>query len=137
MMTQTASVAQILIGRDSGWKVQSRDSGGMNIADAMRFHWRHTLAGALLALLAWEASPGLLVWMAPVVAGLILSGPLSWLTAQAAGPVLSVVLSTPEDRAPASILLRALRHKALWTERFARGASVPGPEPIPHLGRAA
>jgi membrane glycosyltransferase len=137
MMTQTASVIQILLGRDSGWNAQRRDSAGLDFMDALQFHWRHALSGAILAVLAWEASPGLLIWMSPVVAGLILSGPLSWLTAQPAGPVLSVVLSTPEDRAPASILLRALRHKAIWTERLARGATVPGPEPVPQLGRAA
>jgi membrane glycosyltransferase len=75
--------------------------------------------------------------MAPVVLGLILSGPLSWLTAQPAGPVMSAILSTPEDRAPASILLRVRRHAAQWSERLPSPAPVPGPEPAPQVKRAA
>jgi membrane glycosyltransferase len=75
--------------------------------------------------------------MAPVVLGLILSGPLSWLTAQPAGPALSVLLSTPSDRTPASILLRARRHTASWMERLGKLAPVPGPKPVPQLKRAA
>jgi membrane glycosyltransferase len=137
MMTQTASVLQILIGQDSGWKAQRRDAEGIEFTDALRFHWRHALAGVLLALVCWEASPGLLVWMAPVVLGLILSGPLNWLTAQPAGPALSVLLATPVDRSPASILLRARRHTAAWMERLDRLAPVPGPKPVPQLQRAA
>jgi membrane glycosyltransferase len=137
MMTQTASVLQIAFGQDSGWKAQRRDAEGVEFTDALYFHWRHTLAGTLLALLCWEATPGLLVWMAPVVLGLILSGPLSWLTAQPAGPALSVLLSTPSDRTPASILLRARRHTASWMERLGKLAPVPGPKPVPHLKRAA
>jgi membrane glycosyltransferase len=137
MMTQTASVVQIALGRDSGWRVQRRDAGGIELKDAIRFHWRHTLAGAVLAVLCWEASPGLLIWMAPVVLGLVLSGPLNWLTAQPAGPALSVILSTLEDRTPPSILLRARRHTGLWSERFARAHPVPGPDPVPSLRQVA
>lgn len=135
MMTQTAAVVQILLGQDSGWKAQARNVEGMQIGDALRFHWRHAVAGAALAFLCWEASPGLLVWMAPVILGLILSGPLNWLTAQPAGPALSVILSTSADRTPASILLRARRHTALWTERMA--GLAPGPKPVPQMKHAA
>jgi membrane glycosyltransferase len=137
MMTQTASVVQIALGRDAGWKVQRREAGGMSLEEVARFHWRHTLVGALMAFLCWEASPGLLVWMAPVVLGLILAGPLNWLTAQPAPPAISAILSTPEDRMPPSILLRVARHRALWQDRLAHQAPLPGPEPAPELKRAA
>ena len=59
MMTQTASVLQIAFGQDSGWKAQRRDAEGVEFIDALRFHWRHALAGTVLALLCWEATPGL------------------------------------------------------------------------------
>jgi membrane glycosyltransferase len=137
MMTQTASVLQVAAGRDAGWKVQRREAGAIAIGDAMLLHWRHTAAGVVMAVLCWESFPGLLIWMAPVVLGLILSGPLSWLTARPAGPVLSRLLSTSEDRTPASILLRAHRHGALWRERLSRAAPIPGPEPRPQVKRAA
>ena len=124
MMTQTASVLQILVGRDAGWKAQRRDGGAVRFGDALRFHWPHMLAGVVVTVVCWETSPALLIWMAPVVIGLVLSGPLNWLTAQTAGPAMSVVLSTPVDRSPASIELRALRHTHLWRERLGAPAGT-------------
>jgi membrane glycosyltransferase len=118
MMTQTASVLQIFFGRDAGWKAQRRDGAHMDLRDAMRFHMSHMLVGIVVTIVCWETSPGLLVWMAPVVIGLVLSGPLNWMTSQAAGPVMSVILSTPVDRAPASIEIRALRHAQVWRDRL-------------------
>ena len=119
MMTQTASVLQIFLGRDAGWKAQRRDGAEMDLADALRFHASHMLVGLVVTIVCWNTSPGLLVWMSPVVLGLLLSGFLNWYTSQAAGPAMTVVLSTPVDRSPASIELRALRHTIGWRERFA------------------
>lgn len=137
MMTQTTSVVQIFLGRDAGWKAQSRDGVSFTMADAVRFHWRHMLTGAVLAVLCWEATPGLLVWMAPVVLGLVLSGPINWVTAQPAGPAMSVILATPVDRTPASILLRALRYTNLWQDRLAKLADTSrGPDSAPELKAA-
>lgn len=120
MMTQTSSVLQILAGRDSGWKAQRRDGAAMEIGEAIRFHWPHMLVGTVVTIVCWETSPGLLIWMAPVVLGLIFSGPINWITAQEAGPAMNAVLSTPIDRSPASIELRTLRHTEIWRERFAK-----------------
>jgi membrane glycosyltransferase len=119
MMTQTSSVLQILFGRDAGWKAQRRDGATLEISDAIRFHWTHILVGVVVTIICWETSPGLLVWMAPVVLGLVLSWLINWVTAQDAGPAISAVLSTPIDRSPASIVLRALRHTDQWRERAA------------------
>jgi membrane glycosyltransferase len=138
MMTQTAAVLQILLGRDAGWTAQRRDGARLELGDALHFHWRHTAAGVALAVICWEASPGLLVWMAPVILGLVLAGVLNWYTAQPASPALAAILSTQEDRVPAPILIRAQRHTALWYERLARGERpAPGSGPVPHLKRAA
>ncbi|MFA5950658.1 MAG: glucans biosynthesis glucosyltransferase MdoH [Hyphomicrobium sp.] len=138
MMTQTASVVQIFLGRDAGWKAQMRDAGGLDLLDAIRFHWRHSLTGLVVSVLVWKASPGLLVWMSPVLVGLILAGPINWLTAQAAGPAISVILSTTVDRSPASIILRTLRHTGNWREKLAKlTQTAPGPEPVPNLKKAA
>ncbi|MGE3231337.1 MAG: glucans biosynthesis glucosyltransferase MdoH [Hyphomicrobium sp.] len=119
MMTQTASVLQILVGRDAGWNAQRREGAIMELGEAIRFHWPHMLVGAVVTIVCWETSPGLLVWMAPVVLGLALSGPLNWYTSQEAGPALTAVLSTSVDRAPASIVVRTLRHEEMWRDRFA------------------
>ncbi len=122
MMTQTSSVLQILLGRDAGWKAQRRDGAAMDLMQAIQFHWPHMLVGIVVTIVCWETSPGLLIWMAPVVLGLIFSGPLNWMTSQEAGPALTAVLSTPVDRSPASIELRALRHTEIWSERLAADA---------------
>lgn len=126
MMTQTSGVAQILAGRDSGWKAQRRDDGSVPFNFAMRFHARHMAAGAVIALICWIVSPGLLLWMMPVIAGLVLAGPVNWLTAQPAGPVLSALLSTWDDRDPPSILSRARELTAEWSRLFAAQASEAG-----------
>jgi membrane glycosyltransferase len=123
MMTQTAAIAHILLGRDSGWKAQSRGGQAISLKDALRMHWMHSALGALVAFICWEASPGLLVWMSPVILGLILSGFVHWLTAQPAGPVFSALLSTDEEREPAPILQRAGRHTDIWGKRLAALAS--------------
>jgi membrane glycosyltransferase len=129
MMTQTSSVLQILLGRDAGWKAQRRDGAAMDLADAMRFHWPHMLVGVVVTIVCWETSPGLLVWMAPVVLGLIFSGPINWLTSQEAGPAMTAILSTPVDRSPASIELRTLRHAEIWHDRFRARAAQADPAP--------
>jgi membrane glycosyltransferase len=137
MMTQTASVLQIFFGRDSGWKVQRRDDAAMELKEAMRFHWSHMLVGVVVTIVCWETSPGLLVWMAPVVLGLVLSGPLNWLTSQNAGPAMNVILSTPVDRSPSSIELRARRHTQAWRERLDAKAEAIEAERRDRLATAA
>jgi membrane glycosyltransferase len=132
MMTQTSSVLQILFGRDAGWKAQRRDGSTLEISDAVRFHWTHILVGVVVTIICWETSPGLLVWMAPVVLGLVLSWLINWLTAQDAGPAVSAVLSTPIDRSPASIVLRALRHTDQWRERAALDQKAKAAAAAPH-----
>lgn len=114
MMTQTASVLQILAGRDSGWSAQRRDNGVIGFLEAHWLHGIHILVGVVIAYLCWQTSPGLLVWTAPVLLGLLLSGVLNWTTAQTAGPVMSAVLSTSDDRAPSPTVLRAQRHTDAW-----------------------
>ncbi|MBX9861521.1 MAG: glucans biosynthesis glucosyltransferase MdoH [Hyphomicrobium sp.] len=128
MMTQTSSVLQIFLGRDAGWKAQRRDGAHMDLAAAMRFHGAHMVVGIIVTIVCWKTSPGLLVWMAPVVLGLVLSGLLNWYTSQVAGPAMNVVLSTPVDRSPASIELRALRHTGLWRERWLADTADAGPQ---------
>lgn len=132
MMTQTASVLQILAGRDSGWSAQRRDSGAIGFVEAMRLHSVHIAVGLIIAYVCWETSPGLLVWTAPVLLGLVLSGLLNWGTAQTAGPAMSAVLSTPEDRSPSPTVLRAARHAEAWQNQLTQPVL---PVPVPAVRR--
>jgi membrane glycosyltransferase len=69
-------------------------------------------------VICWIVSPGLLMWMLPVIAGLVLAGPLNWLTAQPAGPALTELLSTWDDREPPPILVRSRQLCREWERRF-------------------
>lgn len=118
MITQTVGAIQIFAGLDSGWKAQKRDEGALSFYEAMDFARLHTLIGALVAVIAWKVSPGLLVWMAPVVAGLLLAGPVSWLTARRAGAFSRWVLATREEMAPPEIIVEVDRAADVWRNRL-------------------
>jgi membrane glycosyltransferase len=64
----------------------------------------------------------LLLWMLPVIAGLVLAGPLNWLTSQRAGEAMSALLSTWDDRDPPSVLIRARELATDWQKRFSTAA---------------
>ena len=60
--------------------MQKRDDGAMTFEDAMYFARWHTAVGAIVAVIAWKVSLGLLAWMAPVILGLLVAGPVTWLS---------------------------------------------------------
>jgi membrane glycosyltransferase len=122
MVTQTVGAVEILAGLDSGWKAQRRNDGALPFDDAMWFARWHTLIGAIVAVIAWTVSPGLLAWMAPVILGLVLAGPVSWLTSLKAGPIERWALATHVDRKPPPVLVDAGHRERNW----ARRAATPG-----------
>lgn len=128
MVTQTLATFQIFAGRDSGWKAQKRDDGALSFADAMRFARNQTIAGIATGIIAWTVSPGLLGWMAPVILGLLLAGPMTWLTARRAGRVMRWALATLEDRTPPPILVEANARVEAWRGRAAHEAAVDLPQ---------
>jgi membrane glycosyltransferase len=119
MVTQTIGAAEILAGRDAGWLPQQRNDGALTFIDAMWFARWHTAVGVIVAVIAWTVSPGLLAWMAPVVLGLVLAGPVSWLTSFKAGPIERWTLATNEDLAPPPVLVEAGLRAREWTRRIA------------------
>ncbi len=119
MLTQTAGSIQIFAGRDSGWSAQKRDDGALSFEDAMWFARWHTAIGLVMAIIAWKVSPGLLGWMAPVISGLLLAGPVSWLTSRPADRFSRWMLATKEERSPPPIVTLADHSAAQWSERLA------------------
>ncbi len=107
MMLHTRHLWEIARGRDSGWSAQQRRGRGVQWRQLLRRHGTHTMVGVLMTVyLLWLSSP-LLVWMLPMVAGLVLSIPLSALSgSRDAGAWLSRrgLLDTPEEHAPPSIM---------------------------------
>ncbi|MGA7455619.1 MAG: glucan biosynthesis glucosyltransferase H, partial [Rhodoplanes sp.] len=110
MAMQSVAVAEILVGKDSGWQVQRRDDGTLPLRALARRYLGHTIVGVLLAAAAFSVSWPLLLWMTPVIVGLVLAIPLAAVTANAAfGRLLQRLglLTTPEERDPPEVLRRA------------------------------
>lgn len=126
MLTQTVAVTEILLGRDSGWKAQRRANGEVTLGDAFRFHTPHMVLGIATAVISYNVAPALVAWMSPVILGLVLAGFVGWLVAQPAGPMLSLLLSTPEDRNPPPVLRRALAAAEAWQQRLAERVATAG-----------
>jgi membrane glycosyltransferase len=105
MVFQSRAVTEILLGRDAGWQVQRRDDGAVPKAEVARKLVAPTLVGVAMGLAAYSISVPLLLWMSPVVIGLVLAIPNGLLTSwRLGGPG---VFATPEDRRPPPVVARA------------------------------
>ena len=133
MLTQSADVVGILLGRDAGWNAQRRDDGSTPLRVTARRYRRHTLLGLLLGGAAWAVSPSLALWMLPVVLGLALAIPLAVVTGQRrTGMALrrAGLLLIPEEVQPPPVLARA----AALAFEFA-GTNSDIPPAVPRLLR--
>jgi membrane glycosyltransferase len=109
MLSQSLAVVAILMGRDSGWKPQRRDDGGIPFREILRGYWPTTVFGLLLGVASYLVAPSLLLWMSPVVLGLSLAIPLAALTSRAdLGRAIrrAGLLRIPEERDPPEVLAR-------------------------------
>ncbi|MBV9462230.1 MAG: glucans biosynthesis glucosyltransferase MdoH [Bradyrhizobium sp.] len=105
MILQSTAVAEILLGRDAGWQVQRRSGGEVAPHEIYRKLAAPTLCGLLMGLSAFAVSLPLLLWMSPVIAGLVLAVPLGLLTSRRSGP--AGLFATPEDNHPPEVVRRA------------------------------
>jgi membrane glycosyltransferase len=107
MIFQSSAVAEILLGRDAGWQVQRRDDGEVSRRDMIRKYGIPTLFGIAMAISAYAVSLPLLLWMAPVILGLLLAVPIAILSSTVGGKRPSRLFGTPEQNAPPQVLIRA------------------------------
>jgi membrane glycosyltransferase len=109
MIFQSSVVGEILLGRDAGWQVQRRDDGAVPLREIIRKYALPTLFGVLMAVSAYAVSLPLLLWMAPVIIGLLLSVPIAILSSTAGRPPhsRSRLFTTPEQTVPPDVLRRA------------------------------
>ncbi|AKC86490.1 glucans biosynthesis glucosyltransferase MdoH [Pseudoxanthomonas suwonensis] len=115
MYRQSRGVAEVLAGRDSGWEAQRRDDGSVPFSSLVRSYAGLSLFGAFMGALAWAVSPGLALWMSPVMAGMVLAIPTVWLTsARTPGRWLRRrrILCIPEELEPLPVLRRAAELRA-------------------------
>lgn len=101
MLTQTRQIYEILRGRDSGWKAQVRAGSMPPWHVVLSRHWAHVALGAGTLVVLARFSPAQLIWLSPILVGLILSPLTSRLSAS---PVfgrwarMRGLLVTPEER---------------------------------------
>lgn len=111
MLIQTRQIYEILRGRDSGWQAQVRAGSMPDWRLVISRHWVHVLLGVVTLIVLAQFSPAQLIWLSPILAGLILSPITSRLSAS---PVfgrwarIRGLLVTPEERDPPAILSEAL-----------------------------
>jgi membrane glycosyltransferase len=80
MLIQSRFVADIFMGRDSGWNAQNRGGESPPLGRLMLRHSGHTAIGLAVGVIAFLISRETFFWLLPIVAGLVLSGFLSWFT---------------------------------------------------------
>jgi membrane glycosyltransferase len=111
MLWHTRFVVTNLLGVSVGWGTQARAADGTAWTYAIRRHWGHTLIGLVWGWFMWWLGPSLFWWFTPVLAGMVLSIPLSVLTSRrslgARARKIGLFL-TPEEIAPPAELV-ALR----------------------------
>jgi membrane glycosyltransferase len=105
MIFQSSAVGEILLGRDAGWQVQRRDDGKWPTSELIRKYAAPTLFGVGMAASAFAVSLPLLLWMAPVILGLLLSIPIAMLSSK--GSNSNNLFRTPEETSSPQVLIRA------------------------------
>jgi len=115
MVSQSRAVADVLLGRDSGWQVQRREAGILPMMDSLRRFGVHSAIGVALAVSAYAVSLPLFLWMTPVTLGLVLAVPIASLTvSERIGGRLRRLLLTPEDRDVPRVVRRANELHGDW-----------------------
>lgn len=104
MIFQSIAVVEILAGRDAGWQTQRRDDGTVERRELYRKYGVPTLCGVVMVASAYAVSLPLLLWMSPVIVGLLFAVPIGALTAR---PAFGKLFATPEEREPPLVLRRA------------------------------
>jgi len=105
MIFQSSAVAGILLGRDGGWQVQRRGDGEVTRREMYRKFAAPTLVGLIMGFGAYAVSVPLLLWMSPVVAGLVLALPMGMLTSSRIKA--AALFATAEDKCPPPVVTRA------------------------------
>ncbi|MEC9433601.1 MAG: glucans biosynthesis glucosyltransferase MdoH [Pseudomonadota bacterium] len=133
MLMQSRHVVDILSGRDSGWAPQTRDGVAPPWREALADHAGHVIAGLLLAAALLVTQPEVLVWLSPVVAGLLCAPLLARYgsdPAVGAGFARLGLLDTPEGRAPHPLWAEAARAAARIRRDGAEGLAELAGSPL-------
>lgn len=109
MMFHAGFVLSVLIGGSVGWGTQRRGATGTALSEAVRAHWLHTATGLAAAAGVLALAPQVFWWTVPILAGLVLSIPLTLVSSSArlgAGLRRAGLLLTEEEGGPPAELAR-------------------------------
>lgn len=126
MLFHTWFIGLTLLGKRVSWGTQRRGAVGFAWGEPVIAHGGHTVLGLLGALVVFRINPQLALWMSPILVGLILSMPLSYLTGcQSYGQTLLQrgIFQTPEESRPRPELVQ-LADSMAWR----REGATPWPE---------
>ncbi|PWR03301.1 glucans biosynthesis glucosyltransferase MdoH [Meridianimarinicoccus roseus] len=114
MLFQVRQVVEILAGRDGGWSAQSRDAADMPWRRAIAAHVGQVALGTAALVAVVILAPAQIVWLAPVLVGLVLAPVLSRQTGRVADGTLGRLLWIPEDRNVPEVARRCAALKAAY-----------------------
>jgi membrane glycosyltransferase len=104
MMFHTQFIVLTLCRQNVSWGVQRRGRAGASVwGETVAAHWGQTLLGLAGGVLVYRIDPALAAWMSPILAGLVLSIPLSYFTGSLPiGVTLRQhgIFQTPEESRP-------------------------------------
>jgi membrane glycosyltransferase len=103
MLQHSKAVVVILLGRSVSWNGQQRDGESERWGAMAALFGATTAIGCLWALAAGLLAPGLLLWLSPIVAGLLAAIPLAVLSSRVDLGLAARRrgwLATPEELAP-------------------------------------
>lgn len=127
MLIHCGVIAEILRGRDSGWRPQRREDDSLPLSQVIRRHRLHVATGLGLALVGWGISRHMLAWLSPAILGMVLAVPLSVLTGSSRlGRVAKHLglLRTPEEGHPPPIDREAEAVLPLYREALDRAPDL-------------
>ncbi len=117
MLWHSNFVTTILLGVGVQWGPQKRRADGIAWSMAWRGHWQHTLIGLFWGGIVWRIDPLTFWWFVPVMAGMVLSIPLSVWTSRRSwgeGAMKAGWFQTPEEiSAPPELASLAARMEML------------------------
>jgi membrane glycosyltransferase len=95
----TRFVLRNLAGKTVVWNTQTRDSGGgPSWNEVVNEYWLLPIIGIVLAVLAWWISPNYLLWLSPLLVGLILAIPVAHFSCHTS--LFGKLFKTPEELHP-------------------------------------
>ncbi|MGH8148848.1 MAG: glucans biosynthesis glucosyltransferase MdoH [Steroidobacteraceae bacterium] len=138
MVFHSTFVVSTLAGRPVAWNAQERGDRGVSLLEALWRHKWHVLLGVAWGGVILAIAPRFIWWMTPVLAGLLLSPPLTALTSRASvGRFVRRcgLLLTPEEIDPpqelAALQLAVARAASEETELPVPVEAPPLPAPSP------